>query len=85
LKEFNKAVQVLKVEVETMNKAKMEAKLEKDNLRKRSRITEVSITNRKQEIEERISGVEDTAEEIGTIVKENSKHKNTPSPKHPGN
>ena len=68
-----------------MKKAQMEAKLEKDNLRKRSRITEVSITNRKQEIEERISGVEDTVEDIGTTVKENSKHKKTPNPKHPEN
>jgi hypothetical protein len=75
MKELNKAVQALKVEVETIKKAKMEAKLEMDNLRKRSRITEVSITNKIPEIEERTSGVEDTAEELDTIVKENSKHK----------
>ena len=31
--------------------------------------------HRIQEIEERISGVEDTVEEIDTTVKENSKHK----------
>ena len=37
----------------------MEANLEMENLRKRSGITDVSITNRIQEIEERISGVED--------------------------
>ena len=35
----------------------------------------LSITNRGQEIEERISGVGDTVEEIDTAVKENSKHK----------
>ena len=34
---------------------------------------ETSITNRMQEIEERISGVEDTIEEIDSLVKENSK------------
>ena len=32
-----------------------------------------------QEIEDRISGVEDTLEEIDTTVKENSKHKKTPT------
>ena len=53
----------------------MEANLEIENLGKRSGITDVSITNRIQEIEERISVVKDTIEEIGTIVKENSKHK----------
>ena len=47
-----------------------------ENLGKRSGITNVSITNRIQEKEEeRISGVEDTIEEIDTTVKENSKHK----------
>jgi hypothetical protein len=36
-------------------------------------------------MKERISGVEDTVEEIGTMVKENSKHKKTSNPKHSGN
>ena len=45
-----------------------------ENPGKRSGITYVSITNRIQEIEERISGVEDTIEEIDTTAKENSKH-----------
>ena len=45
------------------------------NLGKGSGITDVSITNRIQEIEEGISGVEDTIEEIDTTFKENSKHK----------
>jgi uncharacterized coiled-coil protein SlyX len=35
----------------------------------------VSITNRIQEIEERIPGAEDTIENIDTIVKENAKCK----------
>ena len=35
--------------------------------------TEASITNRIQEMEERISGVEDTVEEIDLSVKENIK------------
>jgi len=54
----------------------MEANLEMEKLGKRSRITNVSITKRIQEIEERFSSVEDTVEEIDTTVKENSKHKN---------
>jgi hypothetical protein len=62
----------------------METNLEIENLGKRSGITEVSTTNRIQKIEERISGVEDTVEEIDTTVKGNSKPKNTPDPKHLG-
>ena len=73
MKELNKAVQHLKVEVEIIKKTQMEANLEMENLGKRSGITDVSITNRIQEIEERISGVEDTVEEIDTTVKENPK------------
>jgi hypothetical protein len=47
-----------------------------ENLGKRSGITEVSITNRIQEIEERISGADDKVKESDTTVKENSKYKN---------
>ena len=36
---------------------------------------DTSITNRIQEIEERISGAEDTRENIDTTVKENTKSK----------
>jgi predicted nucleic acid-binding Zn-ribbon protein len=75
VKELNKAIQDLKVEIEIIKKTQMEANLEMENLRKRSGITKVSITNRIQETEERISGAEDTVEEINTTVKENSKHK----------
>jgi hypothetical protein len=65
------------VEVETIKLTQMEAKnvLEMENLGKWSGITDVSITNRTQEIEERISGLEDTEEEIDPTLKENSKHK----------
>ena len=71
-----KAVQDLKVEVQTIMKTQIEATLEMKNLGKRSRITDVSISNRIQEIEERNSGVKDTIEEIDTTVNENSKHEN---------
>ena len=47
----------------------MEANLEMENLGKRSGITNVSITSRIQEIEERISGIKYTVEEVDTTVK----------------
>jgi predicted nucleic acid-binding Zn-ribbon protein len=71
-KELNKAIQDLKVEVETIKKTQMETYLEMENLGKK--LTDVSFTNKIQQIEERISGVEDTVEEIDTTVKKNSKH-----------
>jgi hypothetical protein len=75
MKELNKVVQDLKVELETIRETQMEATLEMENLGNRSGITDESITNRIQEIEERISGVEATLEDIDTSVKENTKHK----------
>jgi hypothetical protein len=53
----------------------MEVTLEMDNLEKWSRITNVSITNRIQETEERVLGLEDTLEDIDTTAKIFSKHK----------
>ena len=47
------------MEVETIKKTQMQATLEMENLWKRSGITDVSITDRMQEIEERISDIED--------------------------
>ena len=47
--------------------------MELENLGKRSGVIDVSTTNRIQEIEERISGAEDTIENIDIIVKENAK------------
>ena len=44
-----------------------------ENLGKWTRATETSITNRIQEIEERISGAENTIEEIDSLIKESSK------------
>jgi predicted nucleic acid-binding Zn-ribbon protein len=57
VKELNKAIQDLKGGVETIKKTQMEVNLEMENLGKRSGITDISITNRIQEIEDRISGV----------------------------
>jgi hypothetical protein len=75
VKESNKVIQDIIVKVETIKKTQMEANLEMENLGKSSAVTDVCITNRIQEIEERISGVEDKVEEIDTTVKENSQHK----------
>jgi hypothetical protein len=36
-------------------------------------------------MEERLSSIEDTREEMNTLVKENVKSKKTPVTKHPGN
>ena len=52
-------IQDLKIEVETIKKSQRETTLEIENLGKRSGGIDASITNRIQEIEERISGAED--------------------------
>ena len=46
-----------------------------ENIGKRSGITNASIINRIQEIEDRISGTEDIIKNIDTTVKENAKCK----------
>jgi phage terminase Nu1 subunit (DNA packaging protein) len=50
------------MEIETIKKSQRETILELENLGKRSGVIDASITNRIQEIEERISGAEDTIE-----------------------
>jgi len=46
-----------------------------ENLGDRSGVIDTSITNRIQEIEERILGAEEIIENFDTVVKENAKHK----------
>ena len=58
------------MEVETIKKTQIEADLEMENLGKTSGISDVCLTKRIQELEERISSVK----EIDTTVKESSKH-----------
>ena len=65
-----KTIQGLKMEVKTIKKSKRETTLEIENLGKRSGVIDASIINRIQELEERISGAEDTTENIDTTVKE---------------
>jgi uncharacterized coiled-coil protein SlyX len=75
VKELNKTIHDLKIEIETIKKAQREKSLEIENLGQRSGLIYVNITNRIQEIEERISGAENTIENIDKIVKENTKCK----------
>jgi predicted nucleic acid-binding Zn-ribbon protein len=75
---MNKIIQDLKMEIETIKKSQKETTLELENLGKRSGVIDASITNRIQELEKRISGAEDTIENIDTTVKENAKSKKEP-------
>ena len=61
------------MEVEKIKKSQKKTTLEIENLGKKSGAIDASITNRIQEIEQRISGAEDTIENIDTTVKENAK------------
>jgi predicted nucleic acid-binding Zn-ribbon protein len=76
-KELNKTIQDIKMEVETIKKSQRETTLEIENLGKKSGVIDAIITNRMQEIEERISGAEETIENIDTTIKENVKCKKT--------
>ena len=73
--ELKKTIQDLKKEVDTIKKTQSEATLEIENLGKKSGTIDASISNRIQEMEERISGAEDSIENIGTTIKENGKCK----------
>ncbi len=73
--EMNKIILDLKREVDTIKKTQSETTLEIETLRKKSGTIDVSICNRIQEMEERISGAEDSIENIGTTINENAKCK----------
>ena len=63
------------MEVETIKKSQRENTLKIENLEKKSGAKDASITNRIQETEERISGAEDSIENMETTIKENEKCK----------
>jgi DNA-binding FrmR family transcriptional regulator len=63
------------MEIETINKSQRETSLEIEKLEKRSGVILTNKTSRIKEIEERISGAENTIEAIDTTVKENAKCK----------
>jgi uncharacterized coiled-coil protein SlyX len=75
MKELNKTIQDLKMEVETIKKSQRETILEIEILGKKSGSIDASISNRIQEMEERISRAEDTIENVDTTIKENAKYK----------
>jgi predicted nucleic acid-binding Zn-ribbon protein len=66
---LNKTIQDLKREVDTIKKTQSEATLEIETLRKKSGTIDASISNKILEMEERISGAEDSIENIGTTKK----------------
>jgi hypothetical protein len=74
---LNKTIQDIKMEVETINKSQRDTTLEIENLGKKSGVIDANITNKIQEIKERISGAEDSIENIDTTIKENAKCKKT--------
>ena len=61
------------MEKEAIKKTQRIATLEIKCLGKRSGAIDASITNRIQDIEEKISGAEDTTQNIDTTIKENEK------------
>ena len=56
-----------------------------ETLEKKSGTTDASISNRIQEMEERISGAEDSIENISTTIKKIENTKKILTLKHPGN
>jgi chromosome segregation ATPase len=73
--ELTKIIQDLKREVDTIKKTQSEAMLEIETLGKKSGTIDVNISNKIQEMEERISGAEDSIENIAQQSKkmENAK------------
>ena len=72
------------VEIGAIKKTQTDGILELENLGKRIGTMDASITKRIQEMEERISGIEATIQEINPS-KKNGKSKNFLTKKHPGN
>jgi predicted nucleic acid-binding Zn-ribbon protein len=75
VKELNKTIQDLKMEIETIKKSQRETTPEIEILGKKSGTIDVSISNRMQDMEERISGTEDSIQNMDTTIKENGKCK----------
>jgi chromosome segregation ATPase len=84
--EMNKTILDLKREEGTMKKTQSEATLEIETLGKKSGIIDANISNRIQDMEERISGAESSIENMGTTIKKKKwKMQKDPNSKHPGN
>jgi predicted nucleic acid-binding Zn-ribbon protein len=78
-------MQDLKREIDTIKKTQREITLEIETLGKKSGTIDVGISNRIQEMEERISGAEDSIENICTTNQRKYKMQKDPNSKHPGN
>ena len=85
IKQIMETVQELKTEMEAMKKTQTEGRLNMENLGKPSETTETSITNRIQEIEERISDAEDTVEKNKCTDQRKQQIQQILITKHPGN
>jgi uncharacterized coiled-coil DUF342 family protein len=70
--EMSKTILDLKREVDTIKKTQSEATLEIETLGKKSGTIDASIRKRIQEMKERISGAEDSIENISTTIKDNA-------------
>jgi chromosome segregation ATPase len=75
VKELEKNIQDIKMEVETIKRSQREITLEIETLGKKSGTIDMSIGNRIQEMEERISHAEDFKENMDTTINENAKCK----------
>jgi hypothetical protein len=73
--EMNKTILDLEREVETIKETQSKATLKMETLGKKSGNIDSSINNRIQEMEDTISGAEDSIENISTKIKENAKCK----------
>ena len=63
------------MEMESIKKTLKEITLEVEHLKKKSGVTDASISNRLQEMEERISGAKNNIESIDKTVREDAKAK----------
>ena len=70
---MKKTIQNLKVEEITTKKSQSKTSLEIESLGDNSGVIDASINSRIQEIEERVSGAEDTIENMDSTVKDNAK------------
>jgi molecular chaperone GrpE (heat shock protein) len=73
VKELNKTIQDLKLEIETIKKSQKETTLKIENLGKK--ISNKKHQHHQQNTRDRISDAEDTIENIDTTVKENENAK----------
>ena len=74
--EVNKNMQDLKRKIEKIKKTQRQTTLEIETLGKKSGTIDANISNKIQEMEERISGAEDSIGNMDTTIKENANCKN---------